>query len=595
MNQTRLRIAFVTDGEPFHGASPEQRALGGSETALVQVARSLAARGHEVLVYCRCPAPGRYHGVTYHDRKDLVRAACEDRWDVLVVSRFFAALDLPLQAGLRVLWNHDVLDKPQALAERLDKVDLLLVLSEFHAQDYARRLPACEPKLRRTRNGLDLELIRRSAKGVAKTPGRLTYVSRPERGLRILLENIWPRLKERMPQLSLTLCGYKVADTPIHPALQKEYARINELVDSSPGVSMLGGLAKEEYYAHLASCECLLYPCTFPEISCIAALEAQAAGTPIITSDFFALKETVVTREFKVGGKPGSPEYIRAYIQRAEELLSDNGRMRSLAARAREIVHERYSWDQIAAEWEKLFLEQMAQTVRLRPEALAASLIINGDRKTASLLLGRPLATVEEGPAPPDAGEADLLDELAGMLLPVLPMSGAEVGVIAADEGRTVAGLSRRLAGIKVREAAEGPEPKPQYHAVLVRERLEREEDPLRLLSRARALCRPGGSILLCVATGAWPLVSPGHAGRQHDLGREEITRLLGGQPIELRFRPQGMVKVDTESLPVGRWLALAPSDIDGPPLSLDLDSHLRRVRPAPPKLLAEVKRAGLI
>jgi glycosyltransferase involved in cell wall biosynthesis len=594
MTEVSLRIAFVTDGEAFHGASPEERALGGSETALVQVARSLSRRGHEVFVYCRCPAPGDYHGVIYFDRKDLVRAAWEERWDVLVISRFFAALDLPLQAGLRVLWNHDILDKPRALAARLNRADLLLTLSEFHAQDYARRLPACAPKLRRTRNGLDLNLLARAAQGVRRAQGKVTYVSRPERGLKVLLEEIWPRLKKRLPQLSLFLCGYKVADTPLHPALQREYEKISELIAASADVFVLGALAKEEYYAHLASCQCLLYPCTFPEVSCIAALEAQALGTPVLTSDFFALKETVVTKEFKVPGQPGSPEYNQAFVQRAGELLPDGGQALALAGAAQKIIQARYGWDLIASEWERLFLDHLAAAARNEPEALAASLIIGGDRLAAGLLLGRPLAEIEEGPVPPDAGEEELLDELAGLLLPVLPLEGAQVGVLASDQGRTLAGLSRRLAGVKVREMAEELASEAKYDAVLLRDRLERAEDPAALLRRVRSLCRPQGFIALCVASGAWPLLRPGHAGRQHDLGRRELERLLGGKKATLRFLPQGMVKIEAESLPVGRWLALAPAD-GGDFSAMDLGSCLRRARPAQPRLLDEVRRAALL
>ncbi|MGD9123694.1 MAG: glycosyltransferase, partial [Desulfarculaceae bacterium] len=159
MNKSPLHIGFVTDGEPFDGASPEERALGGSETAMVQIARALCRRGHEVQVFCRCPRPGMYQGVRYRHHQDLVRAAAEERFSVLVVSRFSAAFTLPLQAGLRVLWNHDILDKPAALKEHLDQVDICLVLSRFHAWDYTQRLPECAPKLVTTRNGLDLPLL----------------------------------------------------------------------------------------------------------------------------------------------------------------------------------------------------------------------------------------------------------------------------------------------------------------------------------------------------------------------------------------------------------------------------------------------------
>lgn len=213
MNPTPLHIAFITDGEPFHGASPEERARGGSETALVQAARALARAGHRVQIYCRCPQPGLYGGVTYHDRKSLVRACPEERWDVVVVSRHFVALDLPLQAGLKVLWNHDILGKPQPLAQRIDQI------------------------------GLDLELLDQANQGVARVPGRVTYVSRPERGLKILLKYIWPELHRRLPGLSLDICGYQMLDTPHEEGWQQKFEEVQRLIAESPNVRVLGALA----------------------------------------------------------------------------------------------------------------------------------------------------------------------------------------------------------------------------------------------------------------------------------------------------------------------------------------------------------------
>ncbi len=593
---TSLHIAFITDGEPFHGASPEERALGGSETALVQAARALARAGHGVQVFCRCPQPGLYSGVIYHDRKDLVRACPEERWDVAVVSRHFVALDLPLQAGLKVLWNHDLLVKPEPLARRLEQLDLALVLSRFHAADYQGGLPALAPKLALTRNGLDLDFLEQASQGVARKPGRVTYVSRPERGLKILLKHIWPELRRRLPGLSLDICGYQMIDTPAQAGWQRENREIQDLIAASPGVRVLGGLAKRAYYAHLASCQCLLYPCAFPEISCLAALEAQALGTPLLTSDSFALSESVQLPEFLVAGRPGSPEYNRAYIERAVELLSDSPRALGLAARARQMVRQRYSWDLIVAEWTEMFLQAMGRRAAAQTPALAASLLLNGDLAVAEGLLQRPLAPPDEGPPPEDPDEAGLLQAMASLAWRALSGQGhaARVGVLSADHGRTARALAGLLATTPVEEVSlDHPEPRG-YSLVVARDRLERAGDPAALLASLQDLCLPGGHLLLCVASGAWPLVGPGHLDRRHDLGREEIAALLPGRRVETHFLGRGMVNLGSARYLAGRWLALTPAQ--GPGLGrLDQKASLRRARPAPPGLVEEVRRAGLL
>jgi glycosyltransferase involved in cell wall biosynthesis len=595
MNRPCLAIGFITDGEAFHGASPEERALGGSETALVQMGRALAQRGHRVQVFCRCPEPGMYHGVRYRDRKELVHAVGEERFEVLVISRFFAALDLPLQAGLKILWNHDILDKPSEMKARLDLFDLALVLSRFHAQDYISRLPECAAKLAVTRNGLDLELIARATRGVNKVPGLVTYVSRPERGLKLLLKHIWPRIKEARPEMRLALCGYQIKDTELHPAIEKEYAEINELIERAYGVEALGALPKDAYYRHLASCQALLYPCTFPEISCIAALEAQAVGTPIITSNSYALSETVYKPEFLVSGRPGSDEYLQSFIRQAIELLSAPQRAGLLAQQAREEIWQRHDWALVAAEWEALCLEKLHSRIGENKSSLAVSMLLAGNRQGAGRLLGKNLLPVEEGQVPPDPAEDRLIDELARLAAPAMDRRPGQVkaGILAADGGRTAEGLAHRLPDAVVEELIE-PRKASGLDLIVLRDVLERQDDPSAYLTDCLAACAPEAVVVLCVASGAWPLLSAGYLGRYHDLGRDEIKQLLPGRPMRLAFVPRGLVGNGAHRYHAGRWLVATPAD--GPPPGwLDPGAAMRRARPAPDHLVEEVQRVGLI
>lgn len=592
MKKPSLHIAFITDGQPFHGASPEEHALGGSETACVQMARALAQRGHRVQVFCRCPRPGFHHGVVFRDRCDLVDAAQEERFAVVVVSRFFTALDLPLQAGLKVLWNHDILDAPNLLRKRLDELDLCLVLSQFHAEDFLAKAPEIAPKLALTRNGLDLDLLDHAASGVQRDPWLMGYVSRPERGLKLLLEHVWPLLRERKPSLRLAVCGYEVDASELPEAVAREHHQINQLLENSPGVVRLGALAKAEYYRFLASCGLLLYPCAFPEISCIAALEAQALGTPLLTSDAFALRETVLEARFRVGGEPGSPAYLSAYFQRALELIQEPEEAQGLAEIAQVRVRARHDWSRIAGEWEDLFLEHLSRRVQRQASALAASLVLKGDRATAEELLRRDLPMPDEGPAPQDPDEDGLLDAMAQALAGLVPEQGM-VGVLSQDQGRTAQALAGRL-GRKTQEVNLEDDQHNILDAIVIRDSLERVEDPAQLLRQALSWCNPQGQVLLCVASGAWPLLMAGHLARRHDLGREELLALLPGRSVSLRYLARGLVGQGADRYFAGRWLALAPAA--GPaPDSLESGAGLHRTRPAPQVLVEEVKRAGLV
>ena len=348
-------IGFYTGGQPFEGDGLERGGgLGGSETAFIQITSALARRGHRVMAFNGCRNPGVYNGVTYHNFTDSLPVLAKEHFDVFVVSRHSAFFNLPFSAGLKVLWNHDTLDNPRELRMVHDEIDLFLVLSEFHKDNFLIRLPLLDDRLVITRNGLDFALIDQAALG-CPDPKKLIYASRPERGLKTLLEDVWPRLHRWNPDLTLYVCGYKIQLQDMPPQLEELYRHIDMLLESTPGLEILGSLGKSEYYRHLGESALMVYPSVFPEVSCIAALEAQALGVPVLTSDSFALSETVVSPQTKISGKPGSPEYVNDYVERAMFLLSNRQELSRIAKESREAVRHRYSWAMIAAEWERLF------------------------------------------------------------------------------------------------------------------------------------------------------------------------------------------------------------------------------------------------
>ncbi len=349
-------IGFYTAGLPFEGDSLEKGAsLGGSETAFIQLTRALARQGHQILAFTNCQRPGRYHGVEYYTLKDSLAVLAQKQFDVFVVSRYFSFFTLPFAAKLKVLWNHDTLDNPKELRQIHDEIDLFLVLSQFHKDNFLLRLPQLDDRLVLTRNGLDLDLLDKSANPGGRDPHKLIYASRPERGLRLLLESIWPRLYTWNPDLRLYICGYSVKEDSLPSELTQTYRQIDALLSKAPGVTILGSLDKESYYRHLSESALMLYPSTFPEISCIAALEAQSLGVPILTSNAFALSETVVEERLKVSGKPGSPEYVNNYLERAIDLLSAPENLAELGKACRAKVRPKASWETIATEWGRLF------------------------------------------------------------------------------------------------------------------------------------------------------------------------------------------------------------------------------------------------
>ena len=102
---------------------------------------------------------------------------------------------------------------------------------------------------------------------------------------------------------------------------------------------------------------CTVVPSVFPEALGLTSLEAQASGVPVVVSNAGGLPETVSA------GKSGLVFDNGNASQLAEAVLSIIGnpdRRRTMGAAAREWVMATFSWDVIAAELERTYVEAMA-------------------------------------------------------------------------------------------------------------------------------------------------------------------------------------------------------------------------------------------
>ena len=357
-----LDTVIYTEGLPFDGATPFERSLGGSESAVVFMSRELVRRGHQVRVFCRCERPGEYDGVSYRDLADFPEFVESGSCDVFICCRHLRGLTAPVRSRVNVIWNHDLMVKPAAqyLMSLMFKVDRLLVLSEFHKAQFMRHLAVPEDRYVVTRNGVDLTVVDEAITGVEREADRLLHTSRPERGLDVLLE-LWPDLKRRRPAPKLAIAHY---DNPGADAQMRDYLEtLRQVARQLPDVELLGALSKRELYREIARSALVVYPAAFPEVSCISALEAAACGTPMVASRYCALKESVAdgATGVLVPGDPRSAEYAEAFAAAVTDLLADEARYQAMNAAARRRIEERYQWRQIAEEWEGLFEELLGE------------------------------------------------------------------------------------------------------------------------------------------------------------------------------------------------------------------------------------------
>jgi glycosyltransferase involved in cell wall biosynthesis len=106
---------------------------------------------------------------------------------------------------------------------------------------------------------------------------------------------------------------------------------------AGPNVHFLG--PRTDVPEILASLDVFAFPSLFEGL-CLAVIEAQTAGVPVVATAVGGIKETVVDRETGLLVPPRDPEALAAAIRR---LLDHPGEAARLAAEARRRAVERYS------------------------------------------------------------------------------------------------------------------------------------------------------------------------------------------------------------------------------------------------------------
>ncbi len=358
-----MDVAFHTSGLRITGEDPAELSLGGAESAVVWMARSLRRLGHRVTVFCNTGAAGERAGVLYVPERELPRRAAGARWDVFLAVRYPEVLAGPVAARLIGLWHHDPPeDRAEALRRVLHRAHLSLFLSRFQRDEYERWLPGISRAAAITSNGVDfaaLDRFRGAAKEAAGARPRFLFGSRPSRGFEELVAEIWPRIRRRYPDSELVATSYDMSTFPEPARLARARAAekvYDRLARASRGVRRIGPLRRCELWREMSRADCVLYPTDTHEVSCMVALEAQALGVPIVTTARFALPETIAFHDGLVASPWGTPAYRDEFAAKVFRFVED----RDFARRAREagrahVAPGSHSWDAIARSWTDLF------------------------------------------------------------------------------------------------------------------------------------------------------------------------------------------------------------------------------------------------
>lgn len=331
MNSGRMRICLI---DPMLSLASDQafakRPRGGIAQATVYLADALAGLTHDVTLVCREESGRRASKVRLADVRQGLDAARLADWaaDGLIVlnDSHVLARVIPIKPAMApsLLWIHhppDVrwgeggrsvhgLETPEgALA------DALVFVSDWQRQVYARSFPLDQRKCHVIANAVGQVFVALSQKPIAKRkPWKVIFTSAPYNGLDVLLR-AWPQIQALAPDAELEVLSglaiYGDGDDPFAP----QYAALASMAKAR----YIGPLPHAALAQRLAEAAIFVRPGPSDETSCIAAMEALAAGCKVVTADVGALRETC--REHAVYVEPFADDLPGRFARAVAEQL----------------------------------------------------------------------------------------------------------------------------------------------------------------------------------------------------------------------------------------------------------------------------------
>ena len=319
--------------------------IGGSEEAVINMAQQLKLRGYNVTVYNTVTEVKSFDGVVY---KPWWEFNPKDKVDVFIGWRFENFFDNDINATKKYLWLHDVVFEKEYTKERLERIDKILVLSEYHRKNLPN-IP--DDKFYITSNGVDVSLFEEQEKEVVRNPFQFIYTSSYDRGLEQLLE-MWKEIKTRVPEATLSVYyGWGNFDKRFsdNPERKLWKNRIVELLKQD-GIKEFGRVSHAEIAKAMLSSGIWAYPSTWLETNCITGLKAQIAGAVPVVTTLGALSETVQFGK-KVDVDIRTPEGKSAFIECLVNTVYNQDEQERL--QMMNTMREKYSWSNITEQWIK--------------------------------------------------------------------------------------------------------------------------------------------------------------------------------------------------------------------------------------------------
>lgn len=383
--KNKPKIAFLdyTDID-YNYETLKEKGLGGSETAVINMAHLLSDR-YNVFVFNNTSKKGLINGVYYFNYKDTEDIDYQYQYfDILISVRsvlpfisdafvmevwdkykfnYEYIYGLAKNSNYKILWAHDTISQGEEylkIALENNLLDKIFVLSDYQYNLYINKDEEFSYKFKsdlfRTRNGInkinEIDLLQ-------KDPNMFIFTSAYVKGMRALLEDIWPQLKKEIPDAKLQIVGgsyRELQDEDFDQASywDKEFIKARQKYNNTLDIEFVGFKTKEQLDEYYKKASYLLFPSEYPETFGLTILEAMNNNVCIITNSYGALEEICPEKYcYLINGK-FKKEQVNLFINAAKKIYNDKELRLETMKKAEHYKHL-LLWNNILNEWDIFF------------------------------------------------------------------------------------------------------------------------------------------------------------------------------------------------------------------------------------------------
>tara|TARA_B110000027_G_C16122343_1_gene304033 strand:- start:2407 stop:8319 length:5913 start_codon:yes stop_codon:yes gene_type:complete len=326
----------------WNDSTLKEQSIGGSEKAVIYLSRCLP-KNYEIFI-AGDQLEEEIDNIKYIHHNNLQKLLNENNFHTIIVSRYvsffekynnYKCYQLLLSAhdstGF-INFTHTSIDN--ILSNKNKIIDYVICLTEWHKNNIIERHSYLKDKIRVINNGINLlDFNKENISLDIKVKNKFVWTSCAYRGLQILLD-LWPKILEKLPDATLDISSY---DT--FPKNQDE-EKMLEIINMHSSITHHGKLNTQELYKLANESEYWLYTNTFPETSCITAMEMLMCGVITLYYPLAGLNDTIGEYGIKVE-RGNEIESILNLSRERKTGLRKKGKEYALSC----------SWENRAQEW----------------------------------------------------------------------------------------------------------------------------------------------------------------------------------------------------------------------------------------------------